>query len=361
MGGSSRFDTLRVLLPGAVLITLVDLGARLIASMTVVRPSASGLVDAAQAFVDLVEDPFRGIVVAFGLGLILYFVNPAYATPQYWKDIPSEHVKQKADKDGLQNVDATGLYFLALNELMPTALRDRVLLYGQMYRIGFETVFYALLTVVATAVSALVIVGSSRSAFSLNQSAWIFLVLLVIELALFAFRLEVLRKEDLVRQAKSIAKWTFAVPVSLIVLLAFGGWVGLTVWPDKTGTVVIVLSATAAGAIWTLLRLKGRDWWPYIIFPIGRGTRPYRTTDAHSPFELLVLDAAFVTPWLFLMAGSSSALSVVHVGAPVALTMVALFLSHLRKYERQNHGVYRNQRLWIDLNWAEVRAKVDPK
>lgn len=342
MGGSSRFDTLRILLPGAILITLVDFGARLTASATATRASSEGFVRTAQSFVDFVEDPFRGIVLAFGMGLVLYFVNPAYATPQYWKGIPSEVVVEKVKEADFQGVSGTDLYFLALNELMPVALRDRALLYGQMYRIGFEMVFYALLTAVATATSALVVVGGSVSDFRVTTGGWMLLAVLILEAGVFMFRMN--------RASPHLSKWSYQIPVSLLALIPVGGWFAMSRLPETTGTLILVSSSVGAAAVWTLLRLKGGAWPSYVTSPTRRGTSPFRTADPHSAFEILVLDIAFVVPWLLLMAGSGEALTLLHLGSPILLTAAALLLSHLRKYERQNHGVYRNQKLWIELN-----------
>src|SRR5437764_1381675 len=96
MGGLSRNDFFRVVLPGGAVLFLIDVALRVLGSV-------KGI--AVAPFVDtrkLIETPLHAATIAFGLGLLLYFVDPGYGAPQYYGNIPSTHLRRKLSERDIQ-------------------------------------------------------------------------------------------------------------------------------------------------------------------------------------------------------------------------------------------------------------------
>jgi hypothetical protein len=149
----SRFDFYRILLPGALLVGLFDIVIRVIGA-TPGSQDWSDLIGVAE----FLEDPLRGLVAAFGAGIVLYFIEPGNSAPQYYQDIPSQHLWRRMHEEGVTGGNIS-MFFRASDEFMPEALRSRALLYGAFYRIGFQVVVFTLL---AASVLPLLIATLSR-------------------------------------------------------------------------------------------------------------------------------------------------------------------------------------------------------
>jgi hypothetical protein len=133
----SRSDLYRIVFPGAIAAILAVYVLRVIALTppeTPVVQHYSALVAGGYQFI---EDPLRGLAAAFAVGFVLYFLDPGYSTGAYRKNLPSDKVQEVAADYGYSDVDRRDVYFLLFNEHMPADLRERSLLYGAFFRIGF--------------------------------------------------------------------------------------------------------------------------------------------------------------------------------------------------------------------------------
>jgi hypothetical protein len=137
VGSVSRYDFFRIVLPGGLVVFLLDLCARLILATPRVRPSVIG------AFPKFIEQPLVALAATFGIGLVLYFLDLPYSSPQFWKGIPSKVLESRMGAD--TKADPLSLFFLASDKLMPSEMRERALLYGAIYRIGFQLVLFTII------------------------------------------------------------------------------------------------------------------------------------------------------------------------------------------------------------------------
>jgi hypothetical protein len=367
---TSSFDILRFVVPGGIVVVLSELTLRVV----------SGDISAS-VFVD---DVGIAIFLAFGSGVVLYFIDIAYATPQFWRGIPSQYFQEQAIKSGIPEKLATekslGIFLTEIEQRAPR-LHQRSLLFGALYRIGFQLIFFSMVAAVGLPVL-LLSTDSLMNAETLGTAdpvklAWILLstsVLLVVAL-LRTFK-PFLRDSDTPRGKKILRSPLLVSEIApegvrpvVIACSTVGvlGWLigwsmvvgdrhvfGLAI-PDEPSEGRWLIAGTSALAIviWAFVRLVGplSAWWSYLRTPGAR--KPDRP---HSGSQVDSLDASIAIGPVVALFLVGDSLAIGQIATISGLLAGALWLAHLRKYERQLSGIYRNQRDWLDRNLPAVLA-----
>ncbi len=349
----SRFDFYRILLPGALFIGLIDIVIRVIAA----TPGPHDWSDLTRV-ASFVEDPLRGLVLAFGVGVILYFIEPGNSAPQYYQGIPSQHLWTRMRKEGVTGSNVS-MFFAASDDFMPEALRSRALLYGAFYRIGFQVVVFTLL---AAGVLPFLIVTLSRHdgsgpwhlAGGTRLGFW--LVGVSVAVATIVVATNTGRKTN-----RAIGKlWVGAITMVLLNSAAWANFAGQvteewTQWPNSYWLLAGVTTLTSAA--WFLLRLRGplRPFFRHLRK--GGGRKPDRP---HTAGQIALLDCAMSSHGFAGLLALDGKVSPAQFGAVVGMLTISLIVSLVKKYETRLAGIYKNQNEWIDRNFDRIVGRQEP-
>lgn len=368
MANVSRSDFYRILLPGAIAVVLIDIALRVIALTPdpAATPHTISLISRA---IGLVEDPFRGVAIAFSVGFALYFIDPGYMTTAYRSGLPSTYVAELSRQKDLPDKYSTSIYFQLLNEHMPDNLRERSLLYGAFFRIGVLAIIMAML--IGVALPTLLLLYS----ISPQESSPLFRVLdpsgaLGAQIAVGMAFITVLawwwrratekrnhRDRDYDDRSKGANKpeWNLLDSHRFVAAAIFAigglGWLlaALLPIPASAGRWVVSIASAVSGLAWIGARLAGplASW-----FAVVRAGQPYyRSQGSFQAVEQYAIDVAYVATGYLGLALIASELYLVQVLATLSLSITAMALSFVRKHERQQHGIYSNQRSWIASHW----------
>jgi len=329
-----------MLLPGAAVVVLLDVVARIIA----LHPVAPFIV--AQSLPGFLENPLRGLAAAFGIGLVLYFLDPGYGAPQFYKDIPSTHLKKLLESRGVE-AHALSLYFRAMDELMASPFRERSLLYGALYRIGFQVVLYTLL-VASLLPTTILLLFRRLPPLTYGRPApilWLSWGAVLVTVLCPFIRQRIAAEPKFPRKGVSLT----ASSMAALIIVA---WVNLplsfvpTVPPIWLATTVTFLAV----AVWLILRLVGplSMWLNYVRLGGAKPDTP------HPPIEIFAYDSSVAVAGLVGLVVLWPVLAPAQVVATSALLCVGLTLSYFRKYERQLSGIYHNQNEWLDAKLDSV-------
>jgi hypothetical protein len=345
MSGLSRHDFFRVLLPGGALLFLIDLATRILASAQGIKPGT--LEDLRK----VLEDPFSAVAIAFGMGLLLYLVDPGYGAPQYYVNLPSTHLAETMRKRGME-VDEVSLYLVLADSLLPPALQDRALFYGAVYRIGFQIIIYGFLTAALIPISLLLLLPANADVeFEPSYAAWGGVGVVVAVASLPWIRTGFRRGRSRPARPRPIGKW-FAMSMLVLILMPTIAWLNLA-WNSELrwSHEAAGLSSTMALLSWVVLRLSG---------PLGprfrhlRGVQRKKPDEPHSQLQIALLDLVVVVPALIGVMALDAWFSFAGTWGVCLLSAGALLLAFLRKHERQLYGIYRNQNLWIDSHLEQI-------
>lgn len=375
MGGASRYDFYRILIPGALAVVLADLVGRVLL-LTPNPMIQDQTLDQMKGFVALVEDPFRGAALAFTLGFLAYFLDPGYVTPEYRDRLPSARLGELLREWDRSDVEEKGLYFILLNEHMPDNVRERALLYGAFFRIGVQVILAAYLT--ATVMPLLILFistagvdrGSLGDHLTVTRPGKAVVLFVAVELGLlFLRRITIKRRsaadanEASPAEGGSIPRWARArgwararadgpgFPALTIVVVGNGGWLVGTAIPSiqaGDGRSLVTTGVLCACVVWTMVRLVGPlgSW----FHELWRGTEYIRSDKHYSRTGLFIVDGAFSSvalTGLLIMSGTMTSFQLTTIAG---LLSVGILLAFTRKHERQQHGIYRNQRTWMEGN-----------
>jgi len=347
MGGVSRYDFFRIVLPGGLVVFLLDLSARLILATPRVRPSILA------AFPKFIEQPLIALAMTFGVGLILYSLDLAYYSPQIWRGIPSTVLREKIPDT---RVDTTSLFFVASDQLMPAELRERALSYGSFYRLGFQVIFFTIIACLVVPVGIVLRLGNPPIVpHPRVTTAVVIATLLVVPCALTPFIREAFKRR------RRLPALRFVLCIGLLVGASSAVWVDLpfAYFPKPSQDAVWFTIATAAYAFpWIGLRLLG---------PMKPRWTVWRSVDKlprpdvpHSDIEIAILDTGAVVLSLVATIALSGALSNMQIIGLAVLQALALVLSFQKKHERQLQGIYRNQVTWLNAHLDEILKLVPP-
>ncbi len=351
MSGISRFDFFRMLLPGGLVLFLIDVSLRILGA------NAIWGYEVADALT-VIEDPFIGIVLSFAIGLLLYWIDIPYATAFYFQDIPSTHLAKRLTEDERGRVHEVSLFFRVSDELMPQELHERALFYGAFYRIGYQTVLFTMLAAVLlppTLLQKLTNVQYKTVDWS-RPEVWA-----VVSGTGFFATLSVVRW--LFRGRKADLKPLIGLGALSFVTVAL--WLDRVAWqrlPEKLGRPAVLIASISLLFSWVVVRTLGplgdrwKSWRGNLKreeagSPI-RPERPYRSSTS------VFLDVFMASTGAVGLIVISDALSPAQMLGIATLSWSALALSFNRKYERQHSAIYTNQNAWIDSNMHAIRALI---
>lgn len=339
----------------------MDIAARLLGSM---EPTNAGTWDRIPAYADevrqTVEDPFAALVIAFALGLLLYWLDPAYAAPEYQRYLPSEYLGRRLKEHGADPRVALSVYMHALNELMSDSLNERIILMGSMYRIGFDTVFATFVIGSLMAVGSALALGGVSVASDLQSlvvnGGWTVVATLVTGILAWRTRPEPDRPADAKETARQdfgasadVGRSALMVSAALLGILLFGN-----LSSDVLSSVSLILAYAVVLGFWVILRLRGPQWRDWLRTIRKRGTRSFAPTEQFELWQVVSIDGSLVVAVSLLLAAIGGGMDPIQVAVPNVLLLMAFILAYLRKYERQLHAVYWNQHTWIDLNLEQL-------
>jgi hypothetical protein len=337
--GASSFDAyegIRIVIPGAI---FVGAAAFVVDVTGHGRPAPF-------------DDPGSVVLLALISGLVLYFLDlPAKTAVYRSKDQPTDYLEREfGSQPGMRPGVILNRYFILLNTVMPTTLRNRALYMGSMYRIGVEAIFAL---VAASSVLALLFRPRATTRSAPNQATFVvvgLLALVVLLIAGFAAAVRYEAKRGR-RNAESpdsravvagrvwrslVNRWLMPYAVLLLVQRflqlgssAFIGWAG--------------------GA--TMLAATG---YAYVFYVTGTASERGSRTPTDSLAAALVLAAPQVIVLCDLLNRGSSAVSVGQLYAWWAATMLAVLLVMTRGHERKLTGAYASQVSWFRFVRADL-------
>lgn len=241
---------------------------------------------------------------------------------------------------------------------MPGPMRERALLYGALYRLGFQVVLYSIIECLVIPVVILLLLSDPpavRSPDPARPAVLVVLLALPVFLAL-PFVREFLKSKD----RRCWPRWRLALPASALTTAAAVVWLDLPFQflpGAPRDRAWYVLASVLAGFPWLTLRLTGPikpRWHHWRGKERGKPDVPHRVT------EIACLDGLPISVALVSTLALSSVLGDIQVLILGGLQAVALTLSFLAKHERQLHGIYRNQNRWLDGHLDQVIALIEP-
>lgn len=354
----TRFDLYRIIIPGALSLGFAVIAARVLSLGPEVPDQTLG------EFVTFLEDPLRGFVLAFGVGLLAYFVDPGYATPEFLEGIPSaqlEDILKERDERFCEypSKGFLGLYMLLFDEMLPEGIKERALLFGALFRVAVHAILGALLTalMLPIAIVALEVDGGGMGVGGTKEHVLLPLLAIVVTLLMAVRRGMVEGAGRRGRSVKALLAQVDKEAATVAGLIAASGvlsWgvVGIGGHEGRWGVMAVSVGVTLSAALWLIGRLGGRVV-EYLRF-VASSQRYGRPDVGYSRGWVFGLDACLtMNIYVGLYMGSPS-INIGQQAGVVALTMFGLLLSFFRKHERQLHGVYSNQVVWIRRNIEKV-------
>lgn len=356
----TRFDLYRIIIPGALSLGFAVIALRLLSIGEGV--GQQGFPE----FGEFLEDPLRAFVLAFGVGLLAYFVDPGYAMPEFWEGIPSAKLREVlVEQDGrfedIPQQRFVGLYFLLFDGDLPEGVRERALLYGALFRVAVHAILGALLTALLLPVLMLHLAAAEghEAVGPTSQHVWVPLFAALATLLMASRRCLVELDTEGYGGMRAALKGMDKGAATVAFLIAMGGvlpWsiVGFYGHQGRVGLVSVGIGVSFSAVVWLTARLGGRVG-EYCTFIVS-GNRYNREKKGYARSWSFGFDSCLalsVYVGLF-MAGPEVITNGQQVGV-VALTMFGLVLSFLRKHERQQHAIYKNQVDWMRRNIDRVK------
>jgi hypothetical protein len=348
--GTSSFDAyegIRIVIPGAVAFAL---GAFAVGT---IAPQMAGFIR---------NDAIISLIASLILGLILYYWDLPARSAACLQNQPTAWLEEQYPNKGPGELLTA--YFEILNTVMPSAIRNRALYMGSMYRIGLE-----LILTLATSAAVVIAFSMARSVPGWNDidltshRVWAvtaliltFIVSFLISVSyerkvsyrigrgldgLFARSLQGLLKKDLVFYCVGLAilvgsSFRYGVPKPLASISRWMSLVGYTI----------------CFVYWIVRYVRGDALG-------GSDPRKRKPIPAPTSALLLLLPIAWG-----LISRSESPQDPLSDGAKLAgWTAVVAFAQLsivLRGHERKLHGSYAGQTRWLKHNRPNYERIIDP-
>jgi hypothetical protein len=251
--------------------------------------------------------------------------------------------------------DPLSLFFLASDKLMPSEMRERALLYGAIYRIGFQLVLFTIIGCLVVPIGILFRLPDPPIVQAPRIGGVTITALAIVIPCIFVpfFR-------EAVKHKRRWPSWKFVLVIVLLVAGPCVVWLDLPYrylpWSPQADY-WYVLAVVGYGLPWGILRLTGplKPRWQR-----WTGETRAKPDVPHSELEIALLDGGAVLVSLAGLISLSGRLANVQILGLVSLQALALILSFLKKHERQLQGIYRNQVNWLDSNLEQILALAGP-
>ena len=391
MSGFTIYETLRLFLPGALAVAVLNAVLRLATGKEVLEPAAG----TARTAVDAIETPATFLLVALVVGLLLYLVDvgerlrvfrgdPNWALPPsiYMASIVgsmSPEIQEKYSESSLS------LFFLFADRHLPNSLHQRIYLFGAIYKVATNLRLLAVAGLVlgSPAAVAFARLPDRRIVFSLASSLAVLAIAgLVLALGLVARHAHRLGHYE--RHFRGSPTSEDAAPASVSVDGA-----GHESGPDAPRLgwqVLLALFTVTATGVALASCLPLRFGWLGVVVALGSVVGwywlevgpPHKEPKYGQRFRNRVLlrlgcekseipqytalqrtwiDLALFVPSLagMTVAGAYLGRHDISVLAWLVLILPATLVMTIRKHEARLLGAYRHQETWLKLHEAKIR------
>jgi hypothetical protein len=371
VSGFTLYETLRIFLPGALGVFVLDLVLRFAFGVDVAAPDGG-----VWAVVNGIQSPVVGVFVAVFIGLALYLLDIPTKSRLYREGDPPRGIQQPsaALADSLKPTPLSefpknlSLYFLLSDRYLPDELHKRIYLFGSLYRVYVDMrVLLAFGTVGGVAVG--LAVASGHPGFDpsllIGLTSALFVVVLVLAMVasgssgIFAYAHNVRAKRGTGEVSKRLGDEAKRISLCCVVLFALGLF-------------AILLLASGEGvlaALGAVLALGCLTLWSWIEIgpPGGLGRTDLRSivllrlkagvgAVQYEPLERLLTDVSLFLPWLI-----GAAVLYRNLGpSPSALLCWGILIlpctaiMGIRKHEQRLLSTYGDQTLWLELHASEI-------
>lgn len=335
------YEGIRILVPGALVVGVYQ---AIVASFDIAAPQPKA-------------DALGAIVAALAVGLVLYFIDLPAKTAYALNDQPHQEL---AEWD-VQPPPGTGylnLYFVLLDQQVPSGIRARALYMGSMYRIGYEAIHllaFAAVGVLTVAAAAAVNVPSSvpvdgDTRLILIVSAGLQLPV-VLGGALFDFRRALNPRYGAVKTGREALRdvstdlFRHAGKAGVVAIVGAVFVIAHLIWPGLPRGLAVA-GISVALAAWTVRYFRGHG-----------DRKPISRSTASAMYGIAVASAC-------LLAGvPEDAAAELTPGLAVGWGAIAILANVLivsRGHERRLGGSYATQRTWLRMNRPELERTYFP-
>ncbi len=372
MSGFTLYETLRIFLPGALGVFVLDLALRFAFGS---NPASSD--GGVRVVVNAIQSPLVGVFVAVFIGLALYLVDLPAKSRLYKEGDPARKIQvpSAALADSLKGTPLgeypknLSLYFILSDRYLPDELHKRIYLFGSLYRVYVDMrALLAFATVGGIAAGLGAVSGRPTFAHSIriSSTATLIIGILVLSLlavgssAIFSYAHYVRAKHTPGEVSKRLRDESKRVSLCCLMLLALG-FLGVTLLISGRGFFILIGAALGMSCL-TL-------WaWIEIGPPGGPGSQTdlrsivlaglRATVDAvqYAPLERLLSDVCLFVPWLI-----GGAVLYANVGAPPAallswgiMMVPCTAIMGIRKHEIRLLNSFGDQVLWLELHAKEI-------
>lgn len=374
MSGFSLYETLRIFLPGALGVFLLNLALRFGFGSDPLSPDG-GVHQAVEAL----QSPLLGIFTAVFLGLALYLLDLPAKTrlfregdPTRGIQVPSSVLADQLRGTPLGNFPKNlSLYFLLSDRYLPEELHKRIYLFGSLYRIYVDMRALLVLATIG-GISAGIVSIASEPDFDhfprIDAGAVLVVVVLVLSILLvgssgiFAYAHAVRAKRGPGEFNKRIWEEQKRIGVCCLVLLSLG-FLAILLLISGIGVLMLLGAALAIASVilWSWIEVgppggldKRTDLRSIVLTRLGAVAQ----TVQYGPIGRLLSDVCLFFPWL--IGGS---VLYANVGAsPVALLswgamiIPCTAIMAVRKHEIRLLASYGDQTLWLELHAPDIAA-----
>jgi len=382
MTGFTLYETLRIFVPGALSVLLINMTARVAMGVDPFAPDGG-----AETLVSTLESVAVFAVAALMAGLLLYLIDfPSRVRiswdgdARYGSPLPSHALK---DMLGDSKLPYLSLYFLLSDRYLSTEMHKRVYLFGSLFRVFVDLrVLLALAAVAGSAVSLTVSRASGMKLYPMIDAAYapFFVALLaglliVGSFGVFEHRSRYRRRRFAEEQDSGEATKPVSFAPEVISDLRAIWRVGLTILVAAIAGCAVVADGRAAWLGWMLLAVAFVVWLWVEQGPVPESNRratlrasimgvlvgERQDSAQFSVAQRLMADLALLGPMLAYAINSSVALG----RQPRALSVWGVFMlpcvaiMAIRKHELRLLNIYTDQVTWLELNRSRVEEIIE--
>lgn len=292
-------------------------------------------------------DLVLGIVVAVGVGLILYYTDIS-GSAQIYKAARPHRVLERWQLRLPSGISTLNAYFVLLDSVMPAGIRNRALYFGSIFRIGYEAIYLSALSAVAVITIATLTTSPMALRTTDHTVLWI-----AVGTHVAAALLGLLEGYNLARPRADDARAALRRVFRRLIMQV--GWSGLAFLVAATALVVahIVLDDWApllAGAVALTAFLWASRYWYGYRQKLGER----RNVDPATSSLLLAVTIILATVIAAVELPSRSVMGTAAALGWSGMALTAELMLALRGHERKLWAAYHTQRVWFELNKETV-------
>lgn len=373
MAGFTLYETLRIFVPGALAVLIVDIATRL-----ALGPNPFAADGGASDFVQVLESAATFAIISLLVGLLLYLVDVPSRTrvfregdPVHDYSLPSQTLRNHLVEE--LKPKAMSIYFLLSDRYLSDAMHRRVYFFGSMFRVFVDLrvllSFGALFGLSVTVMSA-----RNDQPFQPVQQ-WPGLAIAVFAamcVGMFVVgsvgvfdhwrRFARRRRSEQVEDPSRAFGTELARELSefrgIAMTISAFTWLGFSVllWFPRTFLTLGLLSLVGAFAFWLWVEIGPPSDDLTLRSAVMRRLGVNTTSVQFTTAQRLFADASLLIPALAFGVGSALLLdwSPYQIVAWGILVFPCTAIMSLRKHELRILNIYREQSVWLDLNRSRI-------